>query len=181
MDRGGNASSSASGKFEMNRWPSILFAFLNVLAASKNDKYLPEKTKYGNALEIVYHGGMMAMELYMELNRNSFPVNVLEYLDKDLVPLSIEAVYQIFCLNRAISETSADFNGIKLHLLLHMPWLIRRFGSPRNWDTGTFESAHKDFVKHFYKHGNKQTTDIAKTTLRSVRDLHHWHLYYVRL
>src|SRR3546814_3571150 len=50
-----------------------------------------------------------------------------------------------------------------------MPYFIRKYGSPANWDTSAFETAHKHLVKAFYKRGSKRTSEVARETLTAVR------------
>lgn len=40
-------------------------------------------------------------------------------------------------------------------MVSHIPHFIRRFGSPKNFDTSSFEMAHKFFVKQLFTLTNK--------------------------
>src|SRR3546814_10788373 len=87
------------------------------------------------------------MELFLELSRAEFTESALVQLDELLIPKAITALYRIFRIRQALNHENAEFGGIKLHLILHFPMFIRMYGAPRNWDSSSFESAHKELVK----------------------------------
>lgn len=62
---------------------------------------------------------------------------------------------------------TSDFNILKFHLLAHIPEFIKSFGHPMNYDTGTFESAHKWNVKGIFKLTNK-SQDAASQMMRHL-------------
>lgn len=64
------------------------------------------------------------------------------------------------------SQTS-EFNILKFHMVSHIPDFIQTFGHPMNYDTGSFESAHRFNVKGIFKLTNK-SQDAATQMLRHL-------------
>src|SRR3546814_11481862 len=51
-------------------------------------------------------------------------------------------------------------------MVLDVPQLIELFGKPNNWNTDSWEAAHKFTVKAHYARGSKRVADLNITTLR---------------
>lgn len=71
------------------------------------------------------------------------------FCDDDLSMLqraSVEAQQSLNQLSLLVSNKSIG-NVIKFHMMTHWEEAIKRFGMPSNFDTETWESAHKVFVK----------------------------------
>jgi hypothetical protein len=64
---------------------------------------------------------------------------------------------------RALNPSRLNF--LKFHELRHFPRLIRLYGNPMNWDTGTMESFHRPIVKKTYSHFRGTPSEIAKRSL----------------
>src|SRR5690554_2570526 len=84
-------------------------------------------------------------------------------------PKARQSVHRVYKRRQFYLCSNAAFEGIKLHLLLHFPQWVRRFGAPSTWDTATWESAHKSMVKFHYNDGAKRVSNIDVAVLQSVR------------
>src|SRR3546814_5333279 len=82
------------------------------------------------------------LELYFELVRKEFTESCVYRLETNLIPNSLDALHRLYCLRQTVHESTNDFRGIKLHLLLHIPHFIRRYGAPLNWDTSSRSEEH---------------------------------------
>ena len=162
---------SSATHFETSKWPSVLLALGSVLCASPIDYFLPEQLQVvgGPVRGPVVLGIYLAIELYFELSRSEFTKYGLIHLERELIPKAMTAVYRIYRIRQLINQVTGEFAGIKLHLLLHMPMFIRLYGAPKNWDTSSFESAHKSFVKEMYRSSAKRTTTLHLDIMRTVR------------
>lgn len=131
--------------------------------------FLPERLDCGPVREVVLAALFLALELHLEFTRREFSESCLEALEKNLIPVTLESIHQLFCIRQFVAGSTTDFRGTKLHLVLHFGHFIRQFGSPLNWDTSSFESAHKVFVKACYRRGSKRLTGLTLETLHAVR------------
>ena len=131
------------------------------------DEFLPDVVDARHVRQPVLVGVFLVVDMLFELRRESFSRPILEHLDQVGIPLALHALYRIFQLRQHFACSNTDFQGIKLHLMLHFPHLIRLYGRPGNWNTDSWESAHKTMVKFHYKNGSKRVTDINLTTLRA--------------
>lgn len=110
------------------------------------------------------------LNLYFELCREDFTSSHLDELERKIIPDALNAAYSIFGVRQILRGSSKHFRGVKLHVLLHFPALIRRFGHPKIWDTDTYESAHKEKVKLLFKMGSKRISNVEQEALSRVRE-----------
>src|SRR3546814_5076164 len=136
---------------------------------SPHEEYLPDVQACGPVRSAVITALFLTLELFFELTRREFSESCLCALEENLIPTALESLHQLFCIRQFVYESNNDFKGTKLPLILHMPYFIRKYGSPANWDTCAFETAQKNLVKAFYKRGSKRTSEVARETLTAVR------------
>ena len=160
---GGDAEESYTQHFETRKWASILLALACLLPS--NEKFIPSASFH----RVVCRGLHLVLDLYFELSREDFPSSLLKKLESNLIPQALDAAYGIFRVRQQLKNSEKHFRGVKLHIILHFPELIRRFGNPKLWDTDTFESAHKEKVKLLYKMGSKRCSSIEREILGRVR------------
>lgn len=133
------------------------------------DEFLPETQACGPVRKVVVTALFLVLELCFELTRREFSESCLRVLETNLIPAALTALHQLFCIRQFVYESGNDFKGTKLHLLLHVPYFIRKYGAPINWDTSSFESAHKHLVKAYYKRSSKRIADLTSETMAAVR------------
>lgn len=150
----------------------MLLALGCILAASA------EQFLNGQDRNIVVEAIFRVVDVAVALQQNSFTERCLEDLEKQKIPTALHHLHLLFRRRQYYLCSNAAFEGVKLHLLLHFPLWIRRFGAPVCWDTASWESAHKTMVKWHYKHGSKRVSDINASVLKSVRSLcvEFWHV-----
>jgi len=73
-------------------------------------------------------------------------------------------------VNHLGSHQTSEFNIMKFHLVAHIPEFIKSFGHPMNYDTGSFESAHRFNVKGIFRLTNK-SQDAAYQMLRHLSNI----------
>ena len=81
--------------------------------------------------------------------RSTYSEQQLQKLTKDILNLSK------LIRNAFPGSNSSDFNFVKFHLMQHIPDFIRSYGSPQNYNSETFEQAHKHFAKAPYARTNR--------------------------
>jgi hypothetical protein len=117
---------------------------------------------------VVLRGIFYALEVFYECVRTEYSEAFIERLEIEILPRALQAVYQIYCIRQFLLSDQTDFLGIKPHLILHYPHFIRLYGRPANWDTASFETAHKWFVKSHYRASSKRATNIANMIMEMV-------------
>lgn len=158
-----------TSKFRSKAWGAVAVALYCTLVSSPLDKFLPSNHRvYGRVRDTVVQGLNSVINLLFELNRVEFTERGLQQLESTTIPGILTHVKDIHTLRANVLDRSTNFNGIKLHIILHIPHLIRRFGAPCNWDTNTFETSHKSFVLMHWNSGPKRTDDLELNTLKSV-------------
>lgn len=163
------ASKSPSSNFRSLDWGAVVIALTFLIGSSPEGKFLPSSHRiYGPMRDIVTRALVSVVHLLFELQRTEFTEKGIRDLEYNVIPRTLTYLYEIYTLRRDVLKKDGDFNGIKLHLAVHLPHLIRRFGCPLNWDTDTFESSHKDFVKKHWESGPKRTEDLELNALKSV-------------
>lgn len=155
--------------FETSKWPSVLLVLASVLGMSNAGEYLPDVQACGPVRSVVVTALYFTLELFFELTRREFTEGCVRALETNLVPHGLDSLYQLYCLRQFMNGSTNDFKGTKLHLLMHVPYFIRQFGAPLNWDTSSFETAHKHLVKAYYRHGSKRKSGLVFETMTAVR------------
>lgn len=153
----------SSTHFRTNQFPVVLLALGCVLATS-GEQFLPLRDR-----KVVVEAIFRVLDMLFELRRECFHDEVLDKLENEVIPKALQSVHNVYKRRQFYLCSNVAFEGIKLHLLLHFPQWIRRFGAPSTWDTATWESAHKSMVKFHYKHGSKRVSNIDEAVLQSVR------------
>lgn len=159
---GGDIEESYTQHFETRKWIGILMA---LACLAPQNKIIPDKGLH----RTVCKGLHLVLNLYFELCREEFSSSNLKNLEVDIIPSALNAAYKIFLARQELKKSEKHFRGVKLHILLHFPALIRRFGNPKIWDTDSYESAHKDKVKLMYRMGSKRISNLEKEALSRVR------------
>lgn len=162
---GVDTEESYTQHFETRKWIGILMALSCIIPS--NAEIIPDQ----NYNRIVCRGLHLVLNLYFELCRDDFSSSNLRKLERDIIPNSLSAAYRIFLARQQLKQSQKHFRGVKLHILLHFPQLIREYGSPKVWDTDTFESAHKEKVKLMYKMGSKRISNVEQEILIRVHKL----------
>jgi hypothetical protein len=158
---------SYTAKFTSVSWSSVLVGLAFTLGCSNIDQYLPSDHFLGPVREIVVNALLSVMNLFFELQRTEYSERDVRHLHL-ILPQVLTYLYDMYRLRGDFLGQTDEFQGLKLHILLHVPHLIRRFGTPLNWDTETFESSHKVFVIQQWEHGAKRTDDLELNTIRTV-------------
>lgn len=156
-----------SAKFTSVSWSAVLVGLTLTLGCSDIDKYLPSDHPLGPIRDIVVTALLSVMNLFFELQRTDYTERDLRQLQY-ILPQVLTKLYDMYRLRGDLLGHREEFQGLKLHIVMHIPHLIRRFGSPLNWDTETFESSHKVFVIQQWEHGAKRTENLEMNTLRTV-------------
>lgn len=152
-----------SSKFESTKWICLAIALGAIFVSDQ--KYFPKPdTRKGVVTAL-----LLVIDLTFELQRTEFTTINLLKLRNVLLPNALSALLSMYLLRQTQKCANHVFNGIKLHILLHMDYLIKRFGTPQVWDTDTFESAHKDMVKQLYRQSSKRIDRIERHILSQVR------------
>jgi hypothetical protein len=110
--------------------------------------YLNNSNIYSNTHQV--HAALAALNTVMQTlyKNDEFTEEILVQLDRDIDALQGKWVTAF--LPYAITHLQIP----KFHALKHMVLFIRMYGSPKNWDTGTYELFHKQAAKIPYKHTN---------------------------
>jgi hypothetical protein len=145
----------------------VLVGLAFTLGCSKVDQYLPTNHNLGPVRDIVVKALMGVMNLFFELQRTDYSERDVRRL-QHIIPQVLDNLYDMYHLRGDLLGNTEDFQGLKLHILLHLPHLIRRFGTPLNWDTESFETSHKVFVIQQWEHGAKRTDNLEINTMRTV-------------
>lgn len=157
-----SADDEYSSKFKSTEWINLALGLSSILLVE--EKYLEDcivRRKVITAL-------LLVIDLTFELRRNDFTLENLVKLRKMLLPNALSALLDMYLFRQKQKQTKHIFSGIKMHILLHMDYFIRRFGTPQIWDTDTFESAHKDMVKNLYRRSSKRIDNIEMEILTQV-------------
>jgi hypothetical protein len=87
--------------------------------------------------------------------------------ESDIVELELHLIPRIEVtwsrVFRALNPSRLNY--LKFHEIRHFPRLIRLYGNPMNWDTGTMESFHRPIVKKTYPQFRGTPSEIAKRSL----------------
>lgn len=86
-----------------------------------------------------------------------------------IIHTHLGALLEMYLMRQTQKGAKDVFNGIKMHILLHMDDFIKRFGTPQVWDTDSFESAHKEMVKRLYLQSSKRISRLEHHLLCRVR------------
>lgn len=164
------ANIANAAHFETTKWGSILLLLSTVLGTSSAEEYLPSTLACGAVRDVVVTALFLVLELFFELTRREFSESCLDALETNLVPVALDALHQLFCIRQHVSDSTNDFRGTKLHLVMHFPYFIRKYGAPLNWDTSAFETAHKHLVKAYYRKGSKRTATLTRDIMAAVSD-----------
>ena len=151
-----------SSKFESVKWINLALGLCSIFLTETS--YFPDY----DTRKIVLTGLLLVVDLTFELRRTEFTSVNLAKLRQVLLPRALRAVLDMYLLRQKQKQAKQIFNGIKMHILVHMDYFIRRFGTPQLWDTDTFESAHKDMVKQMYREGSKRIETIENDILLQV-------------
>lgn len=148
--------------FESTKWIGLAFVLSSRVLL--DDSIIPDST----VRAIVNKGLLRVLDLYFELRRRAFGSMDVEKLKNCILPNTLTSLQNVYLQLQVMKNSERIFQGIKLHVLMHMPELILRFGAPINWDTDHFESAHKDMVKQLYKRSSKRVDRIETELLEQV-------------
>lgn len=163
-------SEKYSSKFRSLSWGAVLVGLTLTLGCSKEDELLPTNhPTCGMIRDIVVRGLFSVMNLMFELQCTEYMSSAIDNLENVIIPRTLTHMYEIYLIRGELLSKTNDFRGIKLHIVTHIPHLIRRFGAPINWDTDTFESSHKVFVVSQWESGAKRTQELEVDTMKSVR------------
>ena len=149
-------AATSSAHFETSKWLPVLLALTTILSTSTDGEYLPGQCVYGRVRSAVVVAMYHVLDIAIEFTRAEFTANQIDHLEHVSVPRALQSLHSIYDLRQALHGVNTNFRGIKLHILLHIPHFIRRYGAPTNWDSASFESAHKSFVKFYYRNGSKR-------------------------
>lgn len=153
----------SSAHFRTGQFLVVLLA-LGCILVESGEQFLNERDRI-IAVDAIF----WIIDVTVSLQQKSFTEHCLEDLEKNKIPTALHRLHLLFGRRQYYLCSNAAFEGVKLHLLLHFPLWIRRFGAPICWDTSTWESAHKTMVKWHYKRGSKRVSDIHTSVLKSVR------------
>lgn len=172
VSESGRQNKKHTSKFRSKAWGAILVALAFTLGCSPEDKLLPSShIEHGRVRDIVMQALVSITHVFFELQRTEYTEKGIQTLELITLPDSLTHLYQIYRIRQNYMKRAQEFHGIKLHIILHIPHLIRRFGAPMNWDTNTYESSHKTFVKTQWESGAKRTEDLELNTLKSVSNV----------
>lgn len=166
VNSGGAAEDTYTQHFETRKWIGILMALACLIPSNPNIVPGPDHH------EIICRGLYLVLNLFYELSREEFSSSNLNELERKTIPEALNAAYGIFMVRQKLKASTKHFRGVKLHVILHFPALIRRFGNPLIWDTDTYESAHKEKVKLLFKLGSKRISNVEQEALARVRCFH---------
>ena len=144
-----------------------------MLATSRDGEYLPNAGNYGPVKDIATYAMYRVLDLAFDLTRIELSEQLVNALERFGISHTLDSIYALFRVRQSLCGVDVPFGGIKLHMLVHMPHFIRLYGCPANWDTSSFESAHKAFVKYYYTTGSKRLQGLVQNIMSKVRNRPH--------
>lgn len=154
-----------TSKFESSKWISLAIALFGVLLLDQT--YLKDFQTRKTVLTALLH----IINLTFELRRAEYTTRNLTQLRMTIIPNALSALQDLYLLRQQLKQSRHLFSGIKMHIIMHLDHLIAWFGTPRVWDTDTFESAHKEMVKQLYRRSSKRTPTLEMELLAQVKDV----------
>ena len=110
------------------------------------------------------------LHLYFELNRSIWNEELIENLD-NLIKVTQKSLIVLFdCKQHSlfkISEKDSVLISQKIHMIIHFPYFIRKFGPVWAWDTPSTEAFHK-IMKELYKRISKRHSSESTEMLHQV-------------
>lgn len=165
----GNEASKYTTNFESSQWPPLLLAIACIIGSSTENSIIPTHHETcGVFRSNIVMALFMCLDMYFELTKKEYTLRNLDELERRTIPHTLESVYAIYRMRQALKGYKKHFAGYKLHILNHIPHLIKRFGAPANWDTATYETSHKSFVKERWETGCKRLADLELRTMLQV-------------
>ena len=150
-------------KFESRKWISIALVLSAILSSTQD--YFGDKTAFSKTITALHR----VVGLYFDLIRTDHTALSVDALESHTIPSALKSLMSLFQYRQVLRGTQKVFKGIKIHSILHVPYLIRRFGAVSNWDTDHFESSHKDTVKDIFRRSSKQIATLEKDMTAKVR------------
>lgn len=166
----GNEASQYTTNFESSQWAPLLLAIACAIGSSAEDSIVPTThMTCGSLRSTIVMALFMCLDMYFELTKKEYTITNLDELERRTIPHTLESVYAIYRIRQALKGFTKHFSGYKLHILNHIPQLIKRFGAPGNWDTASYETSHKSFVKERWETGCKRLADVERRTMLQAR------------
>lgn len=141
------------------------------LTVSKNFKKAGVvQISLGNVNHKLFSAIENVLHLYFELNRSIWNETLIENLE-NLVKVTQNSLIVLFdckqhCLFK-ISQKDSVLISQKIHMIVHFPFFIRKFGPVWAWDTPSTEAFHK-IMKMLYKRISKRNASESTEMLHQV-------------
>ena len=167
-----SARNNAIGGKKKGAVKSVSKSALNSVSAEVRSKDAAESVTVGNVTKIVQRAILALLDFFYSICREEFNPHDIEAIEK----LSLHAYEQFQDLDHLKRELLFESKGNmmrKTHYLFHTGYWIRLFGSLSQFNTESFEAAHRAFTTGNYERTSKRSSTMNEEMhLKCLRDKH---------